>query len=87
MIAATGFRRGLEELLGGLGLLDERGLPLFHGAATAPQAPGLHLIGFTTPPGGNLREMALDARRIARAVRARLAHRAPVGAAAASPAR
>jgi putative flavoprotein involved in K+ transport len=72
VVAATGFRPGLEPLLDGLDLLDERGLPRVHGAATSPQAPGLHLIGFTNPPTGNLREMARDARRIARALRARL---------------
>lgn len=71
VIAATGFRHGLEGLLGGLDLLDERGFPRIHGAATAPQAPGLHLLGFTNPPGGNLRQLGLDARRIARALRAR----------------
>ncbi len=73
VIAATGFRPGLEALLGDLDLLDASGLPRVHGAATAPQAPGLHFLGFTNPPTGNLREMARDARRIARALRARMA--------------
>jgi putative flavoprotein involved in K+ transport len=73
VIAATGFRHGLEALLGGLDLLDAEGVPRFHGAATAPHAPGLYLLGFTVPASGNLRQMGLDARRIARAVRARLA--------------
>ena len=72
VIAATGFRHGLHELLDGLGILDTEGIPRVHGAATSPQAPGLHLIGFTNPPTGNLREIARDARRIARAVRARI---------------
>lgn len=70
VVAATGFRPGLEPLLGGLGLLDPDGQPRVHGAATAPEAPGLHLLGFTNPPTGNLREIARDARRIARALRA-----------------
>jgi putative flavoprotein involved in K+ transport len=87
VVAATGFRHGLEGLLGGLGLLGADGVPRVHGAATAPEAPGLHLLGFTVPATGNLREMSRDARRIARAVRARLAARTtpavPAGAAAA----
>ena len=72
VIAATGFRHGLEALLGGLGVLDASGQPLVHGATAAPHAPGLHLIGLTSPPTGNLREMARDARRIARALRGRV---------------
>ena len=31
IIAATGYRRGLEPLVGHLGVLDERGLPRVHG--------------------------------------------------------
>lgn len=80
VIAATGFQPGLEALLHDLGLLDANGFPRVHGATTAPQAPGLHLIGFTNPPTGNLREMARDARRIARALRARLEKTAARGA-------
>jgi putative flavoprotein involved in K+ transport len=85
VVLATGFRHGLEGLLAGMDLLDGSGLPRIHGERTAPRAPGLHLLGFTTPPGGNLREMAKDARRIARAVRARLAGLEPVGARIATP--
>jgi putative flavoprotein involved in K+ transport len=69
VIAATGYRRGLEELVGHLGVLDERGLPTVHGPATHEQAPGLHFTGYTNPISGNLRELAIDARKIARAVR------------------
>jgi putative flavoprotein involved in K+ transport len=68
VIAATGFARALEPLVGHLGLLDGRGLPLVHGASTHSSAPGLYFIGFTNPISGNLREMALDAQRIARAL-------------------
>src|SRR4051795_1914222 len=31
VIVATGYRRGLERLVGGLGLIDERGKPVVHG--------------------------------------------------------
>jgi putative flavoprotein involved in K+ transport len=68
VIAATGYRRGLEPLVGHLGVLDERGRPVVHGSATPPGAPGLYFTGFTNPISGMFREMAIDARRIARAV-------------------
>lgn len=66
VVAATGYRRGLEPLVGHLGVLDERGLPRSHGAH-APR-PGLYLTGFTTPISGMFRELRLDAERIARAI-------------------
>ena len=68
VIAATGYRRGLEGLVGHLGVLDGRGRPVVHGARTPPGAPGLYFTGFTNPISGMFREMAIDARRIARAV-------------------
>ena len=68
VIAATGYRRGLETLVGHLGVLDERGRPVVHGARAPQGAPGLYFTGFTNPISGMLREMAIDARRIARAV-------------------
>lgn len=67
VIAATGYRRGLESLVGHLGVLDARGRPLVRGARTPPGAPGLYFTGFTNPISGMFREMAIDARRIARA--------------------
>ncbi|HYU57954.1 MAG TPA: NAD(P)/FAD-dependent oxidoreductase, partial [Actinomycetota bacterium] len=69
VIWATGFQRGLERLVGHLGAASGR--PAVHGAATHPAAPGLHFIGFSNPISGNLRETAIDAKRIARAVRRR----------------
>ncbi len=68
VIAATGFRRGLEDLVGGLGVLNDEGRPLAHGARTHPEAPGLHFIGYTNPLSGMLRELSLDAQKIARAI-------------------
>ncbi|MGG8405876.1 NAD(P)/FAD-dependent oxidoreductase, partial [Streptomyces sp. 12297] len=68
VLAATGYRRSLEGLLGHLGVLDERGHPRAHGADTVPGAPGLYFTGFTNPISGNFREMALDARRIAKSL-------------------
>ncbi|MFJ6719647.1 flavin-containing monooxygenase [Streptomyces sp. NPDC091259] len=68
VIAATGYRRALEGLVGHLGVLDERGRPRTHGARTAAEAPDLYFTGFTNPISGMFREMALDAERIAKAV-------------------
>ncbi|OKI03458.1 monooxygenase [Streptomyces sp. CB02923] len=68
VIAATGYRRGLDGLVGHLGLLDARGRPRVHGPRTLPSAPGLHFTGYTNPISGMFRELALDARRIARAI-------------------
>ncbi|MEV7064985.1 NAD(P)/FAD-dependent oxidoreductase [Streptomyces collinus] len=68
VIAATGYVRALEGLVGHLGVLDDRGRPVTHGARTPSTAPGLYFTGFTNPISGNLREMALDAVKIAKAV-------------------
>jgi putative flavoprotein involved in K+ transport len=68
VIAATGYVRALEDLVGHLGVLDDRGRPVVHGARTPRTAPGLYFTGFTNPISGNLREMAIDAVRIAKAV-------------------
>ncbi|WP_251057629.1 NAD(P)/FAD-dependent oxidoreductase [Streptomyces sp. ISL-94] len=69
VIAATGYRRALEGLVGHLdGVLDERGRPRTHGARTPAQAPGLYFTGFSNPISGMFREMALDAEKIAKAV-------------------
>ncbi|MBL3671084.1 NAD(P)/FAD-dependent oxidoreductase [Streptomyces sp. M2CJ-2] len=68
VIAATGYVRGLEGLVGHLGVLDDRGRPVARGAGTPPHAPGLYFTGFTNPISGNLRELAIDAGKIAKAV-------------------
>lgn len=38
---------------------------MVHGPVTHPDAPGLYFIGFSNPLSGNLRELGIDARRIA----------------------
>ncbi|WP_405807831.1 NAD(P)/FAD-dependent oxidoreductase [Streptomyces sp. NBC_00210] len=68
VIAATGYRRALEDLVGHLNVLDERGRPLTHGRRTPAQAPGLYFTGFTNPISGMFRELAIDARKIAKAL-------------------
>jgi putative flavoprotein involved in K+ transport len=67
VIAATGYRRGLERMVGHLGVLDPHGDPVAHGARSVPGAPGLHFIGYVHPFSGNIREIAIHARKIARA--------------------
>ncbi len=68
VVVATGYRTGLEPLVGHLGVLGERGLPVVRGAEQATASPGLWFTGFTNPISGALRELRLDAERIARAL-------------------
>ncbi|MGW3567659.1 flavin-containing monooxygenase [Streptomyces sp. NPDC000941] len=68
VVAATGYRRGLDDLVGHLDVLDARGRPLAHGPRTAPSAPGLHFTGYTNPISGMFRELAIDAHKIAKAI-------------------
>ncbi|WP_406138986.1 flavin-containing monooxygenase [Streptomyces sp. NBC_01089] len=68
VIAATGYRRDLEPLVGHLDVLDGRGRPVVHGGRSPAQAPGLYFTGFTNPISGMFRELAIDARKIAAAV-------------------
>ena len=58
VIAATGYRPGLERLVGSLGVLDDRGLP-------QPDLPGLYFVGFGNPITGALREIGREARTVA----------------------
>lgn len=65
LVLATGYRRGLEPLVGHLDVLDGRGRPVVRGGRNAPGAPGLYFTGFTNPISGMLREIAIGARKIA----------------------
>ena len=68
VIAATGFSRGLEPLVGHLGVLRDDGVPQVHGEHTHRNAPGLYFVGFDALCSGQLRLMARDAQAIARRV-------------------
>lgn len=68
VVLATGYTRGLEPLIGHLGVLDERGRPVVTGGRTDPQAEGLWFIGFSNTISGLLREIGKDARKIALAM-------------------
>ena len=71
VIVAVGYRSGLEPLVGHLGVLREDGRPTVAGGHTVDGVPGMWFIGFTNPISGLLRELGIDARRIAKAVQAR----------------
>jgi cation diffusion facilitator CzcD-associated flavoprotein CzcO len=68
VLCATGYRTGLEPLVGHLGVLDERGLPLVHGAQTLPELPGLYFVGISIELSGLLREIGREARAVGRVV-------------------
>jgi putative flavoprotein involved in K+ transport len=67
IVAATGFRPGLEPLVGHLGVLDDNGVPLVHGPDEHPGAPGLHFVGYVVSLGGTLRLVGRQAERLAQA--------------------
>jgi cation diffusion facilitator CzcD-associated flavoprotein CzcO len=74
VILATGFRPDLRPLVPDVdGVFDEKGLPLAVGRSTA--AGGLYFSGHVASPTGQLREIGLEAQRIARLARGYLAAR------------
>jgi putative flavoprotein involved in K+ transport len=78
VIAATGFRAGLDELAAGLDVLGPRGLPTKTDGEAA--LPGLWFVGFVPTLGGQLREGSIAARKVARALAGELTGRVqPVG--------
>jgi putative flavoprotein involved in K+ transport len=68
VIAATGFRAGLDELVGRLDVLGPRGLPLKTDGE--PVLPGLWFVGFVPTLGGQLREGSVAAAKVAAGVAA-----------------
>ena len=70
VILATGFRPDLRRLIGDHdGLFDPYGMPRVTGT---PAAPGLYFCGQITVPTGQLREIGIEAQRIAASARAYL---------------
>lgn len=68
VICATGYRRGLEPLVGHLGVLRADGVPFCHkGAPEHSGAPRLYFCGMWAPFSGQIRVGPIHARRIARA--------------------
>jgi cation diffusion facilitator CzcD-associated flavoprotein CzcO len=71
VILATGFRPDLRKLLpDSHGVFDDHGMPLTTGHAT-PE-PGLFICGLIASPTGQLREIGIEAQRIARLAAAHL---------------
>lgn len=68
VVLATGYRRGLEALVGGLGVLDRNGRPLVNAEMQLSAHPGLFFLGYSNPLTGNLRQLGIDARKIATAI-------------------
>jgi len=70
VIAATGYRTGLEPLLGHLGVLDETGRPLHPMGERDPKRPGLWFAGFKPIYTGFFDAAGIAAERIATGVAA-----------------
>jgi len=69
IVLATGFRPDLRRLVPGVDVFDAQGMPR---ATGKPSAPGLYFCGQITVPTGQLREIAIEAERIADSARAYL---------------
>ncbi len=65
VICATGFQPAVDAFLSVDGILDMGGSPVRSGVETSP---GLYFCGFYVSPTGMLREIAGEAKRIARAI-------------------
>jgi putative flavoprotein involved in K+ transport len=73
VICATGYRRGLEPLVGHLGVVDGRlGLPRVLDGRADPSSPGLYFAGYAPRISGTLARFKHEARRIARSVAKRV---------------
>jgi putative flavoprotein involved in K+ transport len=72
IIAATGYRGGLPDLVGHLGVLDSRGWPDMLRGGEHPAAPALYFSGYWASMIGQLVHMRRDSRRIARSIARRL---------------
>lgn len=64
VIAATGYRSGLEPVVGHLGVLDAHGVPR---VVAGEAASGLRFVGYDPRPA-QLRYMGIEARRAAKAI-------------------
>jgi NADPH-dependent glutamate synthase beta subunit-like oxidoreductase len=71
VVLATGYTPGLADLIEGFdAIADARGRPDRFGAESG--IPGLFFVGFSTPPTGVLREIAIEARRVVAVLAARV---------------
>lgn len=72
VICATGYRPGLESLVGHLGVLDGRGYPRSVAPHHAPNHPGLWFLGHNSSLYGNMNIRRAESRRLARKIVARV---------------
>lgn len=71
IVYATGYSPGLDRIIDGFSTIaDQRGRPRHFAEET--DIPGLYFVGFRNPPTGALREIALEAPRVAEAIAARV---------------
>ncbi len=85
VIAATGYRMGLEPLVGHLGVLLASGKPARPRGESHPESPGLHFNGYWLPMSGELPAMRRTTQRIgAEITRSRAGRAAPRRAATGS---
>ena len=71
IVLATGYRCGLDRFLVDAPRVTSRlGRPNRHGAEA--ELPGLYFVGFRNPPTGALREIALEAPRVAADIRRKM---------------
>jgi putative flavoprotein involved in K+ transport len=68
VLVATGFQRGLEKLVGHLDILSETGRPLINADVQLIGLEGLYFLGYSNPIEGNIRQVGLDATKIAKRV-------------------
>lgn len=67
VIAATGYRRSIDSLVGHLGVLQD-GRPTAGGANTHPNDLSMYFVGLSNPMKGLLFQINLDARAAAKAI-------------------
>jgi cation diffusion facilitator CzcD-associated flavoprotein CzcO len=84
VVVATGYRRGLEPLVEHLGVIAPNGRPTINADEQAPGLEGLYFLGYSNPLTGNIRQVGIDARAIARRV-GRRAAAAPVAVPVVAP--
>lgn len=69
VIAATGYRAGLDSMVGHLSVLDEHGFPRFSGPEQMPGKEGLWFVGMQPTVTGFFHEATVQAKRIARCIK------------------
>ncbi|MCC6916441.1 NAD(P)/FAD-dependent oxidoreductase [Nitrosomonas sp.] len=75
IVAGTGFRTGFSELIQVPGITDEKGKSKIVGDQEFEGAPRLYFIGQVNPLSGQLREIRLEAGKIAHKLRRQLGNR------------